>query len=439
MEPNQMVKVHGRPLSWAFFQKGETLLKLATKIIIGLILGAVVGIVLNVTSPDLFSKLNTFLFGPLGTIFLNLIKMLVVPIVFFSLTLGVAGLGDPKKLGRIGAKTIAYFLSTTAVAIIIGLILALVIKPGEIGSYDTSSAEYSAEKAPSIAETLLNIIPTNPVQAMAEGNMLQIIAFSILVGLGITMLGKKADALLKVVEQGNELMMYLVNLVMKFAPYGTFGLIATAIGSQGWSAIKAMGLYMIVVILALVIHTIVTYGTTIALFAKRNPITFFKDFSEVMIVAFSTSSSNATLPVSMDVAQRKLKVPEPISSFVQPLGATINMDGTAIMQGVATIFIAQVYGVDLTMPQLLMVVLTAVLASIGTAGVPGVGLIMLAMVLQSVNLPVAGIALILGIDRLLDMIRTAVNTTGDAACAVIVTETEKKHGKIEAPHSEVSM
>lgn len=233
--------------------------------------------------------------------------------------------------------------------------------------------------------------------------------------------------------------MYLVNLVMKFAPYGTFGLIATAIGSQGWSAIKAMGLYMIVVILALVIHTIVTYGTTIALFAKRNPITFFKDFSEVMIVAFSTSSSNATLPVSMDVAQRKLKVPEPISSFVQPLGATINMDGTAIMQGVATIFIAQVYGVDLTMPQLLMVVLTAVLASIGTAGVPGVGLIMLAMVLQSVNLPVAGIALILGIDRLLDMIRTAVNTTGDAACAVIVTETEKKHGKIEAPHSEVSM
>ncbi len=434
-----MVKVHGRPLSWAFFQKGETLLKLATKIIIGLILGAVVGIVLNVTSPDLFSKLNTFLFGPLGTIFLNLIKMLVVPIVFFSLTLGVAGLGDPKKLGRIGAKTIAYFLSTTAVAIIIGLILALVIKPGEIGSYDTSSAEYSAEKAPSIAETLLNIIPTNPVQAMAEGNMLQIIAFSILVGLGITMLGKKADALLKVVEQGNELMMYLVNLVMKFAPYGTFGLIATAIGSQGWSAIKAMGLYMIVVILALVIHTIVTYGTTIALFAKRNPITFFKDFSEVMIVAFSTSSSNATLPVSMDVAQRKLKVPEPISSFVQPLGATINMDGTAIMQGVATIFIAQVYGVDLTMPQLLMVVLTAVLASIGTAGVPGVGLIMLAMVLQSVNLPVAGIALILGIDRLLDMIRTAVNTTGDAACAVIVTETEKKHGKIEAPHSEVSM
>ncbi|WP_195258909.1 dicarboxylate/amino acid:cation symporter [Bacillus paralicheniformis] len=414
-------------------------MKLATKIIIALLLGAAVGIILNVTSPDLFSKLNTFLFGPLGTIFLNLIKMLVVPIVFFSLTLGVAGLGDPKKLGRIGAKTISFFLVTTAIAIIIGLVLALVIKPGTIGTYDTSAAEYSAQKAPSIADTLLNIIPTNPVQAMAEGNMLQIIAFSILVGLGITMLGKKADALLKVVEQGNDLMMYLVNLVMKFAPYGTFGLIAGAIGSQGWDAIKAMGLYMIVVILALFIHTIVTYGSAIALLAKRNPLTFFKDFSEVMLVAFSTSSSNATLPVSMDVAQRKLKVPEPISSFVQPLGATINMDGTAIMQGVATVFIAQVYGNDLSLTQLLMVVLTAVLASIGTAGVPGVGLIMLAMVLQTVGLPVEGIALILGIDRLLDMIRTAVNTTGDAACAVIVTETEKKHGKIEAPHSEVSV
>lgn len=423
-----------------FFWKGEICyMKLATKIIIALLLGAAVGIILNVTSPDLFSKLNTFLFGPLGTIFLNLIKMLVVPIVFFSLTLGVAGLGDPKKLGRIGAKTISFFLVTTAIAIMIGLVLALVIKPGTIGTYDTSAAEYSAQKAPSIAETLLNIIPTNPVQAMAEGNMLQIIAFSILVGLGITMLGKKADALLKVIEQGNDLMMYLVNLVMKFAPYGTFGLIAGAIGSQGWDAIKAMGLYMIVVIVALFIHTIVTYGSAIAFLAKRNPLTFFKDFSEVMLVAFSTSSSNATLPVSMDVAQRKLKVPEPISSFVQPLGATINMDGTAIMQGVATVFIAQVYGYDLTFTQLLTVVLTAVLASIGTAGVPGVGLIMLAMVLQTVGLPVEGIALILGIDRLLDMIRTAVNTTGDAACAVIVTETEKKHGKIEAPHSEVSV
>ncbi|WP_338788522.1 dicarboxylate/amino acid:cation symporter [Metabacillus sp. FJAT-53654] len=402
-------------------------MKLATKIIIGLILGAIVGLILNLVSPDLFKTLNTFLFTPLGKIFLNLINMLVVPIVFFSITLGVAGLGDPKKLGRIGFKTITFFLVTTAIAIVIGLTLASVIQPGNIGTFDTSGAEFEAGEAPSTAETLLNIIPTNPIKAFAEGNMLQIIAFSIFIGFGITMLGKKASTLLTVVEQGNDLMMYLVNLVMKFAPYGTFGLIATAVGSQGYSAIKAMGLYMIVVVLALVIHAVVTYGSAVFFLAKYNPLTFFKKFSPAMSVAFSTSSSNATLPVSMETAQKELKVPESISSFVQPLGATINMDGTAIMQGVATIFIAQVYGVSLTPIELVTVVLTAVLASIGTAGVPGVGLILLAMVLNSVNLPVAGIGLILGIDRLLDMARTAINITGDAACALYVSETEKKH------------
>ncbi|MGM7723995.1 dicarboxylate/amino acid:cation symporter [Metabacillus sp. Hm71] len=402
-------------------------MKLATKIIIGLITGAIVGLLLNIFSPDLFGTLNTFLFTPLGKIFLNLINMLVVPIVFFSITLGVAGLGDPKKLGRIGFKTIAFFLVTTAIAIIIGLALAMIIQPGNVGNFDTAGAKFEAEEAPSTAETLLNIVPTNPIKAFAEGNMLQIIVFSIFVGFGITMLGKKSSALLNVVEQGNDLMMFLVNLVMKFAPYGTFGLIATAVGSQGLPAIKAMGLYMSVVVLALIIHAIVTYGSAVFFLAKYNPLTFFKKFAPAMSVAFSTSSSNATLPVSMETAQKELKVPESISSFVQPLGATINMDGTAIMQGVATIFIAQVYGVSLSPMELVTVVLTAVLASIGTAGVPGVGLIMLAMVLSSVNLPVAGIGLILGIDRLLDMARTAINITGDAACALYVSETEKKH------------
>lgn len=402
-------------------------MKLATKIIIGLILGAIVGLILNLVSPDLFATMNTFLFTPLGQIFLNLIKMLVVPIVFFSITLGVAGLGDPKKLGRMGLKTISFFLITTAIAIIIGLSLASIIQPGTIGSFNTEGVEFEAKEAPSTVETLLNIIPSNPIGAFVEGNMLQIIAFSIFIGIGITMLGEKASTLRTFVEQGNNLMMYLVNLVMKFAPYGTFGLIATAVGSQGYSAIKAMGLYMIVVILALVIHAIVTYGSAVYFLAKYNPLTFFKKFSPAMTVAFSTSSSNATLPISMETAQKELKVPEPISSFVQPLGATINMDGTAIMQGVATVFIAQVYGEALTTMELVTVVLTAVLASIGTAGVPGVGLILLAMVLSSVGLPVAGIGLIIGIDRLLDMARTAVNITGDAACALIVSETEKKH------------
>ena len=211
------------------------------------------------------------------------------------------------------------------------------------------------------------------------------------------------------------------------APYGTFGLIATAIGSQGYTAIKAMLSYFLIVLAALLIHAVVTYGGTIALLAKRSPIEFFKGFAPAMTVAFSTSSSSATLPVSMETAQKNLKVPEPISSFVQPLGATINMDGTAIMQGVATIFIAQVYGFDLSLSQILVVILTAVLASVGTAGVPGVGLIMLAMVLTAVGLPPEGIGLIIGIDRLLDMTRTAINITGDAACAVYVAESEKKH------------
>ncbi|MGK3720833.1 dicarboxylate/amino acid:cation symporter [Priestia megaterium] len=396
-------------------------MKLSTKIIIALIAGAVVGVLINA-----FAPLDKYLFTPLGQIFLSLIKMLVVPIVFFSITLGVAGLGDPKKLGRIGAKTVSYFLVTTTIAIIIGLILAYAIKPGTFGSFDTKNASFEAEKAPPVGETFLNMIPVNPIQAMAEGNMLQLIVFSIFIGFGITMLGSKTKGLYNLLEQGNELMMYLVNLVMKFAPYGTFGLLATAVGSQGWEAIKAMGLYMIVVVLALFIHSIVTYGGSVALMARRNPIEFFKGFAPAMTVGFSTSSSNATLPISMNVAQKNLRVPESISSFVQPLGATINMDGTAIMQGVATIFIAQVYGVDLSLGALVTVVLTAVLASIGTAGVPGVGLIMLAMVLSSVGLPVAGIGLIIGIDRLLDMLRTSVNITGDAACAVIVAESEAK-------------
>ncbi|AGX02215.1 MULTISPECIES: dicarboxylate/amino acid:cation symporter [Bacillaceae] len=404
-------------------------MKLSTKIIIALIAGGIVGLLLNLYSPDLFETLNTYLFTPLGKIFLNLINMLVVPIVFFSITLGTAGLGDPKKLGRIGLKTISYFLATTCMALIIGIAFAYIFQPGTVGTFDTTGAEFQAEEAPPVSDTLLNIIPTNPIKAFTEGNMLQIITFSVFIGFALTMLGEKTRGVLKLFDQGNELMMYLVNLIMRFAPYGTFGLIVSAVGTQGVDAIKAMGLYMGVVLAALIVHTLVTYGSSVYFLAKRNPFEFFKGFAPAMSVAFSTSSSNATLPVSMNVAQKNLKVPESVSSFVQPLGATINMDGTAIMQGVATIFIAQVYGLDLTFTQLVTVVLTAVLASIGTAGVPGVGLIMLAMVLQSVNLPVEGIALIIGIDRLLDMTRTAVNITGDAACAVIVGESEKKKNR----------
>ncbi|MDE5414309.1 dicarboxylate/amino acid:cation symporter [Alkalihalobacterium chitinilyticum] len=401
---------------------------LTKKIIIALILGIFAGFALNLFAPAAFSIIDKYVLYPLGQLFLNLIKMLVVPLVFISITLGVAGLGDPKKLGRIGVKTIGYFLVTTTVAIMIALGVASVMQPGLNGNFDTENAQFEATEAPPVVDTLLNIIPTNPIDSMSSGNMLQIIAFAVFIGLALGVLGQKTEGIYRLVEQGNEIMMYLVNLIMKLAPYGAFALIASAIGKQGWEAFEVMGMYFIAVMIALFIHALLTYGTAVSVLGKMNPIKFFKGLAPAMSVAFSTSSSSATLPISMETAQKNLNVPKSISSFVQPLGATINMDGTAIMQGVAVVFIAQVFGVDLSINEILIVVLTAVLASIGTAGVPGVGLIMLAMVLKSVGLPVEGIALIIGVDRLLDMTRTAVNITGDASCAVIVTETEKKHG-----------
>ncbi|RJP01909.1 dicarboxylate/amino acid:cation symporter [Exiguobacterium sp. RIT452] len=403
-------------------------MKEAKRIIWGLILGVILGIILA-TLPDksIYEGLNKYALQPIGTIFLNLIKMLVVPIVFFSITLGVMGLGNPKELGRVGGKAIGYFMTTTAVAIVIALGLSLLIKPGTFGNFATDNLEYDQGNLPdtSLINTIVGMFPTNPITSMAEGNMLQIIVFSVFIGFGITFLGSKVSTLRSFVEQGNDLMTYLIGLVMKMAPLGAFALIASAVGSQGFDSLKAMALYMGVVILALIVHSLLTYGSTVSLLGKMNPFFFFKKFAPVMLFAFSTSSSNATLPVAMQTAQRELKVPRSVSSFVQPLGATINMDGTAIMQGVATVFIAQVYGIDLSPAQLATVVLTAVLASVGTAGVPGVGLVMLTMVLQSVNLPVEGIALIIGVDRLLDMMRTAVNITGDAACAVIVAKSEE--------------
>ncbi|ARF17076.1 dicarboxylate/amino acid:cation symporter [Sporosarcina ureae] len=412
-------------------------MKLARNIIIALISGVVVGLVLNIFTPGIFTQADAFLFKPLGTIFLNLMKMLVVPVVFISIALGTVGIGDPKKLGRIGGKTIGFFLITTAIALIIALSLGLLLKPGEGGNFETANATYEAQDAPPVAETLLGIIPTNPISAMAAGNMLQIIFFAALIGFGMAMMGSRVERVKELFEQANELIMYLITFVMKFAPYGAFGLIASAVGSQGMDALKVMGMYMGVVLGALLIHTIVVYGGSVALIGKRSPIWFFKNFFPAQVVAFSTASSAATLPISMKTAQEKLKVPESISSFTQSLGATINMDGTAIMQGAAVIFIAQAYGIELTIGQLLTVVLTAVLASIGTAAVPGAGLIMLAMVLTSVGLPVEGIALVLGVDRLLDMVRTAVNITGDAACAVVVAKTEGVLGEPDVEEIQV--
>lgn len=374
-------------------QRGATLKQ--TKFLLGsLILGLMVGFILNLYAPTLFIQLNQYLFYPIAQVFLKLIKMLVVPVVFISIVLGSAGIGNPKQLGRMGLKSISFFLTTTAAAISIALLLALVIQPGQGGNFKTESLSYTTSKeGSSIVDTLFNIIPDNPVHAMADGNMLQIILFSVLIGIGLATLGKRVQSIYALFEQGNELMLYLVNLIMKLAPIGTFSLLVSSVGQIGVNGIFAMLKYMFVVLIALFIHVFLIYGGLLKYFTKKSIFQFIKYFGPVMAVGFSTSSSNASLPFAMKTAQEKLGVSKSASSFIQPLGATtINMDGTAIMQGVAVVFIAQVYGVELTLIQLVTVVLTSVLASIGTAGVPGVGLVMLAMVLNQVHLPVEGIS-----------------------------------------------
>lgn len=407
-------------------------MSLTKKILIALVLGVAVGIGFSFISPDLFSVIDQYALDPVGQIFLNLIMMIVVPIVFVSIVLGTAGMGDPKKLGKIGFQTVSFYLVTTAIALVIGLGVAYLLEPGKAGVFEVEQ-NYEAEQAPPVMETLVNIIPENPVEALATGDMLQIIAFALFIGVALAVLGEKVSGIYRLIEQANDIFIYLVNVIMKTAPYGAFALIASAIGNSGLDALGSMAMYMIAVILALIIHSALTYSLAIKFIGKGEPIKFFKEFFPAMSMGFSTSSSNATLPVSMRIAQEKLGVKKSISSFVQPLGATINMDGTGIMQAVATVFIAQVYDVPLGLTQILMIILTATLASVGTAGVPSVGLIMLAMVLQQVGLPVEGIALIIGVDRILDMIRTSVNITGDATCAYVISEREKyKEKKMKA-------
>ncbi|EHD0829302.1 dicarboxylate/amino acid:cation symporter [Staphylococcus pseudintermedius] len=412
---------------------------LTVKIIIALILGIALGSIFNFYVESKFvGFIDQYVFNVIGQIFLNLIFMLVVPVVFVSIVLGVIGVGDPKLLGGIGLKTLVFFLSTTAIAITLAMCLALIVKPGaghsdllkseEVTTYQKKLDDQKATGASPINQTfdqtLINFFPKNAIQSMTTGNMLQIITFAIFVGIGIMMVGERGRIVHQFFEQFNEVLMYIISMVMNvFAPIGTFGLVAHAFTGAGFGAIRQLGLYFIVVLAALFIHFFVVYGGAVKFLAGRSPIEFFKGFFPAITVGFGGSSSNAALPVSMECT-KKMGVKPEIASFVQPLGATINMDGTAIMQGVATIFIAQLSGADLTVLQLITVVAIAVIASVGTAGVPGVGLIMLAMVLTAVDLNPAAIGIILGIDRLLDMTRTAVNITGDAACALILSERE---------------
>lgn len=402
-------------------------LNLTTRIFLGLILGIVVGFFFT-SSPDVAV---TYI-KPLGDLFLNLIKMIIVPLVLSSLVVGSASTGDVGKLGRIGVKTVAYYLITTAFAVTLGLILGNLINPG-IGMHLPADAAVEAQEIPSISETLINIVPSNPIAAMVEANMLQIIIFALFLGIAITLVGEKAKPFLTFFESMAEVCYKIVAIVMEFAPFGVFGLIVPVVAENGPAVLLPLLKVIVAVYVACALHAIIVYSSAVSIFGKMSPATFFKGASPAMLLAFTTSSSSGTLPVTMSSAENNLGVPKSISSFVLPLGATINMDGTAIYQGVCALFVAQVFGIDLNLSQQLTIVLTATLASIGTAGVPGGGLIMLTMVLQSVGLPLEGIALIGGIDRILDMARTCINITGDLAGSIVIASTE---GELEKPQIE---
>ena len=361
----------------------------------------------------------------IGQIFIASLRLVIVPLVFFSLVCGVVSISSSSRLGSISLKTLSLYLLTTAIAISIALALALLFDPG-IGIDLALPTTFESSSAPSLKDVLINIFPTNPIAAMAEGNMLQIIVFSILFGIALKSLGAAGDPLKKSFELINDVILSLVRMLIELAPYGIFALLFSLFAVQGFGMIGDLAKYFFLLVFVLIFHAFVTYGSLIYVLGKLNPFKFFMKVRSLAVFAFSTSSSSATMPVTLDTVKNKLGVKPTIGSFTVPLGATINMDGTAIMQGIATVFISQAYNIDLNMIDYLMVILTATLASIGTAGVPGVGLIMLAMVLEQVGLPVEGIALIIGVDRLLDMTRTAVNVCGDAmvSCVVAISEDE---------------
>jgi Na+/H+-dicarboxylate symporter len=375
-----------------------------------------------------YDLLANGLFDIIGQIFISSLRLVIVPLVFFSLVCGVVSITSTSQIGRITLKTLGLYLLTTAVAISTALFFALIFQPG-LGADLSLPQAFNPSAPPSLKEVVVNIFPTNPIAAMAEGNMLQIIVFSLLFGVALKAVGDNGKPLQLTFERLNEVILKLVTMLIELAPYGVFSLLLTLFAVQGIGVIGDLAKYFFLLVFVLIFHGIVTYGLFLSLLAKLNPITFFSKLRSLAVFAFSTSSSSATMPITLQTVRTKLGVKPSIGSFTVPLGATVNMDGTAIMQGIATVFIAQAYNMDLTTMDYLMVILTATLASIGTAGVPGVGLIMLAMVLEQVGLPVEGIALIIGVDRLLDMTRTAVNVCGDAMVSCVVAKSEGEFDK----------
>ena len=400
-------------------KKQKKKLSLAVQIFIALVLGILVGIALT-SQVDFATKY----IKPFGTIFLNLVKWVVTPLVFFSIMAGVISMRDVRKVGSVGVKTIVYYLCTTAVAIIIGLVFANLFK-GIFPVLETTNLEYAAKDPVSFMDTLVGIFPSNFLKPFVDANMLQIIVASLLIGFALLFIGEKKQIEFKLVDTLNDLFLKAMEMIIKLSPIGVFCLICPVVAENGPKILGSLAMVLLVAYLAYILHMIIVYSIAVKAGAGMSPVKFFKGMAPAMIMAFSSASSVGTLPLNMECSE-KLGADKDVSSFVLPLGATINMDGTAIYQGVCAIFIASCFGIHLTFAQMLTIVLTATLASIGTAGVPGAGMIMLAMVLQSVGLPVEGIALVAGIDRIFDMGRTTVNITGDASCAIIVSAMERR-------------
>ncbi|WP_283130406.1 dicarboxylate/amino acid:cation symporter [Enterovibrio norvegicus] len=409
---------------------GEGKMSLTAKVIVGLVAGILLGLTINILGLNpaggfVDTYITNGLFHVVGKMFVNALKMLVVPLVLFSLICGVCGIGDIKMLGRVGSKSFGLYILTTAIAIAVAISVAVISGIGSGMDMATESA-FSGREAPPLSQVLIDIIPNNPINALSEGEMLQIIFFAILMGVCILMVGKPAKKLVELIEVLNEVMMKMVTVIMEIAPYAVFCLIAKAMANLGLALFAQLIGYVVVLIAVLMLHLFVVIPFILKLFSGLSVTTFLKKARNMQVFAFSTASSNATIPVTLRTVTERLGVRNSVGSFTVPFGATINMDGTAIMQGVATVFIANIYGVELGLAGYVTVIMMAVLASIGTAGVPGVGLIMLSMVFAQVGLPLEGIGLILGVDRLLDMVRTAVNVTGDAAVSCIVAKSEGK-------------
>ena len=403
----------------------DTPKNLTRNILLGMLLGFIVGAIFYYLNfPESLTKfIEVYIFNLGGSIFINLLKMLIIPLVFFSLVSGISSLTNMKSLGNISLKTIALYLSTTAIAVSLSLVIGSIFKPGSGYSSDIAPPERLPE-GQGIYETILGIFPSNIIEAMAQNQMLAVVFFSILFGIALNKTNHLTGNFSNVFEKLNTVFMQLVIMIISFAPIGVFCLIGKFVITDGLDIFQEAFKYVLLLILVLIMHALITYTMILKLFTNLNIFTFFRKMKEVVIFAFSTSSSAATIPVTLKTVQNDLGVDKNVSSFVIPVGATINMDGTAIMQGMATVFIAQMYGIDLTLIQYVQVVMLAVVTSIGTAAVPSAGTITLIIILQQFGIPLEGIGIILAVDRILDMIRTSVNVTGDAAVACVVANSE---------------